>query len=75
MAPPDKSPEPSLLAMLGMASGIGIQFAASVLLGLGLGYVADRIAHTSPVFLLLGLLLGLVAGTISIVRTARRVNR
>ncbi|MDQ6884436.1 MAG: AtpZ/AtpI family protein [Candidatus Dormibacteraeota bacterium] len=74
MAPTDKNP-PSLLAMLGMASGIGIQFAAAVLLCLGLGYLVDRIAHTTPVFLLLGLVVGIVAGTFSIVRTARRVSK
>ncbi|HYS01977.1 MAG TPA: AtpZ/AtpI family protein, partial [Candidatus Eisenbacteria bacterium] len=47
-----------MLSALALASGIGIQFAASVLVGLGLGWLADRLAHTSPWFLLAGLVLG-----------------
>ena len=42
MAPTDKRKEPSMLAALGLASGIGLQLAATVLVGLGLGYLADR---------------------------------
>ena len=68
MAPTDKRREPSMLAALGLASGIGLQLAASVLVGLGLGFVVDKLLHTSPWFLLVGLLLGIVAGGYSVVR-------
>ncbi len=61
-----------MLAALGLASGIGLQFAASVLVGLGLGLLIDRFAHTAPWFLLLGLILGIAAGAYSVVRTAMR---
>ena len=67
--------EPSMLSALALASGIGIQFAASVLVGLGLGWLADRLAHTSPWFLLAGLVLGIAAGAYNIVRTALRMMR
>ncbi len=68
MAPTDKRKDPSMLAALGLASGIGLQLAASVLVGLGLGYLVDRVFHTTPWFLLVGLLLGVVAGGYSVVR-------
>jgi len=67
--------EPNMLSALGLASGIGIQFAASVLVGLGLGWLADRLAHTSPWFLLAGLVLGIAAGAYSVVRAALRMMR
>ena len=76
MAPTDKRREPSMLAALGLASGIGLQLAASVLVGLGLGFVVDKLFHTSPWFLLLGLLLGIAAGGYSVVRMVmKEMNR
>jgi len=68
MAPTDKRKDPSMLAGLGLASGIGLQLALTVLVGLGLGYLADRAFHTSPWFLLVGLLLGVLGGGYSVVR-------
>ena len=75
MAPTDKRKEPSMLAALGLASGIGVQLGVAVLAGLGLGYLADRGLHTSPWFLLVGLVLGVVLGGLSVVRTVRRELR
>jgi ATP synthase protein I len=75
MAPTDKRKDPSMLAALGLASGIGLQLAATVLAGLGLGYLADRALHTSPWFLLVGLLLGVVGGGYSVVRTVMKEMR
>lgn len=72
MAPTDKRKDPSMLAAFGLASGIGLQLAASVLVGLGLGYLADRAFHTSPWFLLVGLLLGILAGGYGVVRMVKK---
>jgi ATP synthase protein I len=58
-----------------MASGFGIQFASSVLAGFGLGWLLDRWLHTSPWFLLSGLVLGIAAGAYSVVRLAMREMR
>jgi len=41
--------------------GMGTVIAAELLAGLGLGWLLDSIAGTAPVFLLIGLLLGIVA--------------
>lgn len=46
--------------LLGMGSVIAVQ----LLVGLGLGALVDTLAGTSPIFLLVGLLLG-IAGAIS----------
>ncbi len=75
MAPTDKRKEPSMLAAVGLASGIGLQFAASVLVGLGLGLFIDHLAHTAPWFLLIGIVLGIVGGSYSVVRTALKEIR
>jgi F0F1-type ATP synthase assembly protein I len=75
MAPTEKRKDPNMLAALGLASGIGLQLAASVLVGLGLGYLADRAFHTSPWFLLVGLLLGVLAGGYSVVRMVMKEMR
>ena len=75
MAPTEKRKEPTMLAALGLASGIGLQLAISVLAGLGLGYLVDRALNTAPWFLLAGLILGVVAGGLSVVRTVRKELR
>lgn len=64
-----------MLAALGLASGIGFQFAAAVLVGLALGWLVDQAAHTTPWALLLGLVLGIAAGVYGVVRLARRTMR
>lgn len=55
---PDK-PDRSLdwSALLGM----GAVIAAELVAGLGLGWLVDKLAGTGPVFLLIGVLLGIAA--------------
>jgi len=40
-----------------------------VMLGLGLGYLIDSKLNSTPVFLLIGLILGAVAGFLNVYRT------
>lgn len=42
--------------------GAGFQLVFSILLFMGLGALADRKAHTQPLFLLIGLAIGMAAG-------------
>jgi F0F1-type ATP synthase assembly protein I len=44
--------------------GMGAVIAAQLVVGLGLGALVDSLANTTPVFLLVGLVLG-IAGSIS----------
>jgi F0F1-type ATP synthase assembly protein I len=41
--------------------GMGAVIAAELVAGLGLGWLVDSLADTAPVFLLIGLLLGIAA--------------
>ena len=49
--------------------GIGVSFAASVLLGLGLGYWLDKRLGTTPWLFLLGAAFGLAAGFVQFYKT------
>jgi ATP synthase protein I len=46
-----------------------------VLGGLGLGWVVDHFAHTTPIFLVIGMLLGTAASTYAAVKGADRMGR
>jgi F0F1-type ATP synthase assembly protein I len=60
-------------------ASLGLQFAATLALFMWLGWWVDEKLHTSPVFLLVGVLLGFVGSLVSIVSKvppprARRVE-
>ncbi|MBM2810524.1 MAG: putative F0F1-ATPase subunit Ca2+/Mg2+ transporter [Chloroflexi bacterium] len=58
------------------ASELGFALAATVLVGTGLGYLTDQwLRNEAPVFIVVGSLLGLAAGTYSIARLAKAVTR
>jgi F0F1-type ATP synthase assembly protein I len=44
--------------------GMGAVIAAELVAGLGLGWLVDSLADTAPVFLLIGLLVGIAAAVI-----------
>ena len=56
-------------------AGIGIYFAACVLLPLLGGAAVDRWLHTAPVFVLVGLVVGLAAGATGIWLKVREFSR
>ncbi len=45
-----------------MVGTIGGYFALCILMGLGLGLTLDRIVHTTPLFLISGVVLGFIIG-------------
>ena len=51
--------------------GMGLSAAACVGVGLGLGLWADSVAGTAPIFLLVGLALGLAAAALSVIKQIR----
>ncbi len=59
----------------GDMAGIGVYFAASVLLPLLAGVGLDSWLHTGPVFVLIGLFVGLVAGGLAIWIKVREFTR
>jgi F0F1-type ATP synthase assembly protein I len=43
--------------------GLGVTIAAFLLIGLGLGWLADAMLHSLPVFVLIGLALGVIGAS------------
>ena len=60
---------------MGLAFRVGIELAAGLLVGGGLGWLLDRWWHTSPAMLILFFFLGAAAGVVNVFRTAREINR
>lgn len=47
---------------------LGLRFAVSILIGIGGGYWLDTKINTLPIFLIVGLLLGLTSGFLTLYR-------
>jgi ATP synthase protein I len=60
----------------GWAIGLryGSEFMAGVVVGIGLGMLADWLLGSQPWGMLIGALLGFAAGTLNVVRAAQEVN-
>jgi len=56
-------------------AGIGFYFAAAVLLPLLGGVALDKVFHTAPVFVLVGLVVGLAAGAAAVYLKVRELSR
>jgi F0F1-type ATP synthase assembly protein I len=56
-------------------AGIGVFFAAAVLVPLLGGVGLDKLFHTAPVFVLVGLVVGLVIGTVGLWFRIREFTR
>lgn len=68
MTAPSSEPPGRVPSELGRYAGLGVQFAASVLLLTFGGYWLDEWLGTLPLFMVLGVLLGAVGGTVAIVK-------
>jgi ATP synthase protein I len=58
----EKPPPPSVWSSIGALSGMGATIAIPIVLFTILGSYLDGLIHTRPLFILLGLLLGLITG-------------
>jgi len=56
-------------------SSIGFALVIATVIGLVVGYYADRLLGTSPWLLLLGLALGIAAGFVNLFRSVSRADR
>jgi len=72
MAPDEEQSSWKALAEL---STVGITLVLSTVIGLFGGYYADRWLGTSPWLLLIGLLLGIAAGFVSLFRSVKAAER
>jgi len=70
----DRPGEPPQMraANWGLAFDLGLRLGISVILGLGLGILADNWLHTTPIFILIGMVLGIGAAMYTIWYLARK---
>ena len=73
MAPPNNR---KLFSSMGLVTGLGFSAVGSLLVGILGGLFLDRMVHTTPLFLIVGILLGLAAAALGIYRLViREFNR
>jgi len=58
-----------------MLSTIGLTLAFSTIIGVGIGYLLDRWLHTDPIFTVIFLVIGTIAGFVEMIRTISRVSQ
>ena len=74
----DKEPtrqERSTAAGIGVALDLGVRLGVSLFLGLGAGLLLDSWLHTSPIFTLIGMVVGIAAAMYTIWDVARDAMR
>ena len=69
----DRKPPLTILEALGTLAGLGFTIAVPIALFTIGGLYLDGITHTKPLFVLLGLLLGLISGIYGAYRLVSRV--
>lgn len=67
----DKAPPPNW----GLALDLGLRLGISVIVGIGIGLLVDGWLHTSPIFTLLGVVLGVGAAMATIWDVASQAMR
>jgi ATP synthase protein I len=73
MAPPNNR---KLFSSMGLVTGLGFSAVGSVLVGILGGLFLDRMLHTTPLFLIVGILLGIAAAALGVYRLViREFNR
>ena len=58
---------------LSIAMRIGVELVAALIVGGGLGYLADSYFNSSPIGILIGVFVGMSAGLLNVYRTASRL--
>jgi ATP synthase protein I len=72
MAPPGNR---KLFSSMGLVTGLGLSAVGSLLLGVLLGLFLDGMLHTAPLFLIIGILLGIAAAMLGVYRMVMRELR
>lgn len=65
-------PNQTPLRTLGMFGSIGLQLAIWIVAGLGIGRWLDRVMGTAPIFLIIGIISGLLLGIIGMTALIKR---
>ncbi len=70
-----RSDQTGRVADIGLALDLGIRLGVSIILGLGAGLLVDNWLHTSPLFTLIGVVVGIGAAMYTIWEVARDAMR
>ena len=54
------------------AIGMGVAIAGQILVGLGLGYLIDSWAHTTPLWMTVGIIVGTISGLLWLYRLGKK---
>ena len=68
-------PSGEAMRQIGAVSAVGFAFVLSIVMGAGLGYALDRWLGTGPWLFLVGFVLGVAAGVLSVFRVAAAAAR
>ena len=68
-------PTGEAMRQIGAVSAVGFAFVLAILMGTGLGYALDHWLGTAPWLFLLGFVLGVAAGVVSVFRVAASASR
>ena len=68
-------PERNTATGIGMALDLGVRLGVAVFMGLGAGLLLDSWLHTSPIFTLIGMVVGIAAAMYTIWDVARDAMR
>jgi ATP synthase protein I len=68
----EQTPKAQKQDSLGTGMNVAIGFCAGVVVGLGVGYGLDRYFGTRPWFVLAGLMLGMAAGWVNVLRSLKK---
>jgi F0F1-type ATP synthase assembly protein I len=70
LSPRSSTEPPEGRSGLALAGTIGGYVALFLLVGLGLGILLDKVLHTAPLFLIVGVIAGFIAGFVMTYRLA-----
>ena len=71
----DQSPSsPPPISLASYAFRLATELVAGVLVGGGVGWAIDRVAHTSPFGVIICLLLGFLGGMLNVMRAVKQMN-
>lgn len=71
----DEKTRKSIFKIILEASALGINFVLCVIIGVVLGYLIDKFINTFPIFSIIFLIAGFVAGVRELNRFVRKMNR